>query len=109
MMSDEEYSLNEQYKDKEFLRKLRDKERLDELNKQAKTLDVPDDNADSMGGMGGGGMGGDFGGGGGMGDIGGDLGGDLPPEGAPTGEEAPIDAPPEELPELNIPEENPKK
>lgn len=108
MMSDEEYSLNEQYKDKEFLRKLRDKERLDELNKQAKTLDVPDDNADTIGGMGGGGMGGDFGGGG-MGDMGGDLGGDLPPEGAPTGEEAPIDAPPEELPELNIPEENPKK
>jgi hypothetical protein len=99
MMTDEAYSKNQELKDKEFIKFLRDKERLDELNKSTGSLGVPED-GEPVGGVGGGDMG--------MG------GGELPPpdlggEGEiPAPDMTDTGSPAENAPDLSLPEENTK-
>ena len=103
-LSDEQYSLNQMLKEKELIKHIRNKERMDEYHKQAKSLEVPEDNANNdMGGSFGGGIGPDLGGGSmgpDLGSPGGEMGGDLGNEPAP--EANPTEGAPEELP---VPEE----
>jgi hypothetical protein len=94
-MSDDEYSRNEQLKDKEFVKRLREKERLDELNRQSGNLNDHEGEPEGMDSFGGGS--GDFGGGFGGGELGG--GSEAAPAGEPSGEAPVPEIPSEENPE----------
>lgn len=94
-MSDDEYSRNEQLKDKEFVKRLREKERLDELNRQSGNLNDHEGEPEGMDSFGGGSS--DFGGGFGGGELGG--GSEAAPAGEPSGEAPVPEIPSEENPE----------
>jgi hypothetical protein len=95
-MSDEQYSKNLQLRDKELVRRLREKERLEEINKETQTLNVPEG--------GGSGFGGDEIGGSELGGIGGAAPLEAP-MGEPGGEEAPATEPENSAPNLELPSE----
>lgn len=90
--SDEQYLRNNQLKEKELVAFLRQKEKLEELNKETMSLNTPEDG----GGMGGGDTG-----------FGGGFSGGLDP--APGGDAGSVEPPPEDLPELDIPGEETTK